>query len=97
MAIFLVTNRDGDVLAVAKARTFEKAYKETIALNQGEMLVKIRKQDFQKISELFGEKKQKTIDEIWQHIKDDESNPTVGDFHQKANSHIKRILLKYGF
>lgn len=97
MSVFLAVSQDGCVVSVVKAKDFNKAYKETIGLNNGEMLVEITKQDFQEISQFFGNKERKIIAEIREHIRDDENNPAIGDFHLRANRHIKKILLKHEF
>jgi len=49
MKIFLVCNEDGNVIDVVPAKTFEEAYKDTIGLNNGELLVEIDKQVLKKI------------------------------------------------
>lgn len=56
MRIFLVCNRDGYVIDVVSAKTFEEAYKDTIGLNNGELLVEIDKQVLKKL-EHFKENK----------------------------------------
>lgn len=95
MSVFLAVSQGGGVVSAVKAKDFNKAYRETIGLNNGEMLVEITRQDFEEISKLFGNKEQKVIARIWDHITDDENNPAIGDFHRQANKHIKKILLKY--
>jgi hypothetical protein len=52
MKIFLVCNEDGNVIDVASAKTFEEAYKDTIGLNNGELLVEIDEQTLEKIEAL---------------------------------------------
>jgi pantothenate kinase-related protein Tda10 len=95
MTVFLAVSQGGGVISVVKARDFNKAYKETIGLNNGEMLVEVTRQDFKEISKLFGNKEQKVIAKIWEHVRNDENDAAVGDFHRQANEHIKKILLKY--
>ena len=56
MRIFSICNEDGNVIDVVSAKTFEEAYKNTVGLNNGELLVEIDKQVFKKI-ENFKENK----------------------------------------
>jgi hypothetical protein len=59
MRIFLVCNRDGYVMDVVSAKTFEEAYNGTIGLNNGELLVEIDKQVFEKIEDFKEDKNKK--------------------------------------
>lgn len=56
MRIFLVCNEDGNVIDVVSAKFFEEAYKDTIGLNNGELLVEIDQQVLKKL-ENFKENK----------------------------------------
>ena len=52
MKIFLVCNEEGYVINVVSARTFEEAYKKTIGLNNGELLVEIDEHALKKIEDI---------------------------------------------
>jgi len=52
MKIFLVCNEEGYGINVVSATTFEEAYKNTIGLNNGEMLVEIDEHVLKKIEDI---------------------------------------------
>lgn len=52
MTIFLACSREGDVIEVASAETFEDAYKDTVGRNSGAFLVELDKQALKKIEVL---------------------------------------------
>lgn len=57
MKIFLLCNKDGNVIDVVLGKTFEETYKKTVGLNNGELLIEINKQVLIKIDNLLKDNK----------------------------------------
>lgn len=53
MKIFLVCNEDGNVTNVVLGKTFEEVYKETVGLNNGELLIEIDRESLIKMNNLL--------------------------------------------
>jgi len=53
MKIFLVCNKEGNVIEVTSGETFEEVYEETVGQNNGEFLVEIDEQTFMQIYAYF--------------------------------------------
>ena len=50
MKIFMVCSKEGGIIDVVEAKTFEEAYADTIGLNRGELLVEVTKEDLEKLN-----------------------------------------------